>query len=383
MVVVVVGAYIGCALYGYSLWYARRNSRDDPLSHWTCHSVFGALIALNTMFVYVSSLCGVVLCCVHRTPTHSLHSLAHYSVCSAFPFAPTRCVLDWWRGYLLSELKMQVEGIAMFVVAVGVIWGDAQRSSTDQASVASYWIVIAFAAAMVVADAVTLVCSKPFLSHCSSFFNVSILCVVWCVVQVFLHHSVERRLRRRRSYSTNAIVDLFNSVCAHLQHVITHRIRAPQPRMPDPLLAASLQATLTPQPAAAAVGAAPSSAVSMARPDHSPPPLQSLNSNQPIAIATTPAPPPVPLVPPLVLHPYTTPKGGTAQGSRLSGRRLTSAAEISPPHFMMNQPQPRSPPPARQSVEIAPGDVIQPPQQPASAAAGSHEPDPGVNQPLS
>ncbi len=82
---------LGFVIYMVAVNRSRHHKRDDPLHYLSCHIFFGCFVALIGLFI-------------------------------SFPFAPNHKVTDWWRGYVITEVKISLESAAMCVVVMITVW---------------------------------------------------------------------------------------------------------------------------------------------------------------------------------------------------------------------------------------------------------------------
>lgn len=148
----------GIFIYCFSLFLSRKANRDDPIKYAVAHIQLANLMALNMLFV-------------------------------AFPFAPNHSILDWWRGYQMSEIKSQIENFAMMLTVAIVKHSDYTRDARLELEIL-YWVAVAFGVILVIASAL-------------SFFTVN--------------HKVQRFLLERKVYSSVMIVKLWQVAMHHLQ----------------------------------------------------------------------------------------------------------------------------------------------------------------------
>ncbi len=116
----------------------------------------------------------------------------HLSVCNllsliwiflAVPFAPSHSVKDWFRGYIYSEVKLQLENMLMFVDVIYFI-------SYQQLSTTYFYAVLFFA--------------------CTQFvLNLSMLLI--------LNQWVKKDIRQHDIYTNIYITQLFKRLCANLK----------------------------------------------------------------------------------------------------------------------------------------------------------------------
>jgi hypothetical protein len=146
----IFGSYlVGCAAYYVLVQYSKKIGRDDPINNKLNHILLGGLIAEILLFV-------------------------------AVPFAPSHSIYDFWRGYVFSEVKIQLENFSMAAV---VLYFVQLHNSTG----------LFFAA----------------LSFCIIAYIANVLLLFW------LDHSVKQQLRIRGLYSENNIVRFFALQFAH------------------------------------------------------------------------------------------------------------------------------------------------------------------------
>ncbi len=151
---------LGFLIYVVGVNRSRHHKRDDPLHYLSCHIFFGGFVALINLFI-------------------------------SFPFAPNHKVTDWWRGYLISDLKISLESAAMCVVVMITIY--------DNQDISYFALAMFFILTMFLASLVSL---------------------------YFLNKFVRAELVKRRKYSNGLIVDLFHYIFAYHKHHMAAREQA-------------------------------------------------------------------------------------------------------------------------------------------------------------
>jgi len=146
----------GC-LYLIGILISRRLKRDTPIKGLLKHWLFGCLIAVHLLFV-------------------------------SLPFAPSHALVDWWRGYLLCELKIQLENVLMTAILLKYV---SEHYEQDD-----FLSVLFFALSIALFNAVSL----------------------W-----LLHQNVKKQLRLRNVYSCYAIVKLYSDLFKHLSSLLKLR----------------------------------------------------------------------------------------------------------------------------------------------------------------
>jgi hypothetical protein len=125
---------VGLIIYAIGVNRSRHHKRDDPLHFLSCHIFFGAFVALISLFI-------------------------------SFPFAPNHKVTDWWRGYVITDLKISVESAAMCVVVMITVW---ENQNIAYFAVAAFFIFAMF---------IGMICRH--IRHICIAFPVR-LCMFWC-----------------------------------------------------------------------------------------------------------------------------------------------------------------------------------------------------------